>query len=179
MRGANWCVPVAYQVELLSRDALWPHRRSGPADQGGDLVDLAMGHLNVVWQGIETIEFSVLSCAPGNPPFVLNVTGPELVSVRKTAEHIAALMGKEPVFRGAEGADRASIRRKPLPRHVRSADHPARRTCVAYGALGRQWPAAVQQGDGVPKSQGHLLTQALVQRSDKLACLKRAYPSTA
>jgi nucleoside-diphosphate-sugar epimerase len=70
--------------------------------RAGDSVDLAMGHLNVVWQGYSNDIILRSFLRAGNPPFVLNVTGPELVSVRKTAKHIAALMGKEPVFRGAE-----------------------------------------------------------------------------
>jgi nucleoside-diphosphate-sugar epimerase len=71
------------------------------AVRAGEPVDLAMGHLNLVWQGYSNEV--ILRCfrRVGNPPFVLNVTGPELISVRETTERIAALMHKEPVFSGA------------------------------------------------------------------------------
>ncbi|MEV4089366.1 hypothetical protein AB0J43_54795 [Nonomuraea fuscirosea] len=36
------------------------------------------------------------------PPYVLNVTGPELVSVRRAALDLGAALGKEPVFTGEE-----------------------------------------------------------------------------
>lgn len=71
------------------------------AIRAGEPVDLAMGYLNLVWQGYSNEV--VLRCflRVENPPFILNVTGPELVSVRETAERVAALMHKEAGFSGA------------------------------------------------------------------------------
>jgi len=70
------------------------------AVRAGEPIDLAMGHLNLVWQGYSNEV--ILRCfrRVGSPPFVINVTGPELVSVRETTVRIATLMRKRPVFRG-------------------------------------------------------------------------------
>ncbi|MEV4106161.1 NAD(P)-dependent oxidoreductase [Nonomuraea sp. NPDC049695] len=68
----------------------------------GEPVDLATGHVNVVWQGYAN-EVTLRSLAlAATPPYVLNVTGPELLSVRQVAEALGAALGKEPVFTGEE-----------------------------------------------------------------------------
>jgi nucleoside-diphosphate-sugar epimerase len=65
-------------------------------------VDVTMGHVNVVWQGYanEVILRSLRHAEA--PPFILNLTGPELVSVRQVAAGIAARLGREPRFTGSE-----------------------------------------------------------------------------
>ena len=65
-------------------------------------VDLSMGYLNLVWQGYsnEVILRSFLRAA--TPNFVLNVTGPELVSVRAMAEQIGKLLQIGIEFVGTE-----------------------------------------------------------------------------
>ncbi|MFI9592652.1 NAD-dependent epimerase/dehydratase family protein [Nonomuraea sp. NPDC052265] len=68
----------------------------------GEPVDLTTGQANVVWQGYAnevTLRALALAAAP---PYVLNVTGPELVSVRQAALALGELLGKEPVFTGEE-----------------------------------------------------------------------------
>ncbi|MEV0389099.1 NAD-dependent epimerase/dehydratase family protein [Nonomuraea sp. NPDC050643] len=65
-------------------------------------IDLATGQVNVVWQGYAnevTLRSLLLA---GVPPYVLNVTGPELISVRQAARALGAALGKEPVFTGEE-----------------------------------------------------------------------------
>ncbi|MEV1002329.1 NAD-dependent epimerase/dehydratase family protein [Nonomuraea sp. NPDC050202] len=68
----------------------------------GEPVDLTTGQVNVVWQGYanEVTLRSLLHA--GVPPFVLNVTGPELISVRQAASALGEALGKEPVFTGEE-----------------------------------------------------------------------------
>jgi uncharacterized protein YbjT (DUF2867 family) len=68
----------------------------------GQPVDLTTGYANVVWQGYanEVILRSLLHAAV--PPFVLNLTGPETVSVRSVAEQFARTFGKDVEFTGAE-----------------------------------------------------------------------------
>lgn len=71
-------------------------------------IDLTMGNVNVIWQGdansIALRSFSL--CA--SPPEVLNVTGPEILSVRKIAADFGRLFGVEPSFQGTE-ADTALL----------------------------------------------------------------------
>lgn len=71
----------------------------------GEPVDVNMGHANVIWQGdanaITLQAFGHVS----SPPFILNVTGPETVSIRQVAGQFAELMGKEVRFTGTESTD--------------------------------------------------------------------------
>ncbi|RKF26418.1 NAD-dependent epimerase/dehydratase family protein [Micromonospora globbae] len=72
------------------------------AVHAGEAVDLGMGHANVVWQGYANeVVLRALHHA-ATPPFVLNLTGPELISVRQVATAVAARLGREPVFTGTE-----------------------------------------------------------------------------
>lgn len=61
-------------------------------------VNLKMGNVNVIWQGDanEIAIRSLLHCAV--PSKILNVTGPEILSVRWIAEEFGKLFGKEPSF---------------------------------------------------------------------------------
>jgi nucleoside-diphosphate-sugar epimerase len=74
----------------------------------GRPIDLAMGHVNVIWQGdvnARTLQsFSLCK----SPPAILNLTGTETVSVRAIAQRMGELMGKEPLFEGRE-ADTALL----------------------------------------------------------------------
>lgn len=65
-------------------------------------VDLSMGAANVIWQGDANAWALRLLDHCSAPPFVLNVTGPELVSVRRLAERFGALFGVAPTFVGSE-----------------------------------------------------------------------------
>lgn len=70
-----------------------------------DPIDLTMGHVNVIWQrDANAIALRLLEhCAV--PPLVLNVTGPETVSVREVALAFGALFGVDPVLQGRESTD--------------------------------------------------------------------------
>jgi nucleoside-diphosphate-sugar epimerase len=71
----------------------------------GEAIPLAMGFVNVIWQG--DANRIAIECLPraSTPPFVLNVTGRETLSVRDLAERFARRLGKPPVFAGIEGND--------------------------------------------------------------------------
>jgi nucleoside-diphosphate-sugar epimerase len=68
----------------------------------GEPIDLAMGHVNVIWQRDAcAIALRALAhCAV--PPFVLNLTGTETVSVRALAERFGAIFRVQPRFTGTE-----------------------------------------------------------------------------
>ena len=67
-------------------------------------IELAMGHLNVIWQG-DANEIALRSLFLADaPPAVLNVTGPETVSVRRVAAMLGERLGHTPVLVGEEEA---------------------------------------------------------------------------
>ncbi|RXZ83512.1 NAD(P)-dependent oxidoreductase [Paenibacillaceae bacterium] len=65
-------------------------------------IQLATGHANVIWQG-DANEMA-LRCLPicSNPPNIVNITGPETMSIRWAAEELGKRIGKTPIFQGAE-----------------------------------------------------------------------------
>jgi len=68
----------------------------------GEPVDLTMGYANVIWQGdANAYALRCLKLAT-RPPLVLNITGPETISVRQLAERFGRLLGREPILQGTE-----------------------------------------------------------------------------
>ena len=69
----------------------------------GAPIDLATGHVNVIWQGDSNAQTLAAFVHVSRPPLVLNITGPEVASVREVARRLADLLGvPAPEFRGAE-----------------------------------------------------------------------------
>ncbi|MFY4774786.1 NAD-dependent epimerase/dehydratase family protein [Metabacillus sp. RGM 3146] len=65
-------------------------------------IDLSMGHVNVIWQG-DANELAIRSLLhASSPPAVLNITGPETVSVRFAAEYFGEKFQTSPHFVGEE-----------------------------------------------------------------------------
>ena len=71
-------------------------------------VDVGMPLFNCVWQGYANEVAIRALLRADNPVRYLNVTGPETVSVRATAQRLGELLGKTPTFSGTEG-DRALL----------------------------------------------------------------------
>lgn len=70
----------------------------------GRPIDLRMGMVNVMWQG-DANSMCLRSFAHcQSPPRVLNIAGPEKLSVRELAHEFGRRFGKPPVFSGEESA---------------------------------------------------------------------------
>ena len=71
----------------------------------GETIDLTMGSFNAIWQG-DACDMSLQALAhAASPPFVINIAGPELLSVRAVAEEFATRFGTPAQFEGVEAED--------------------------------------------------------------------------
>ncbi|MDR4886068.1 NAD-dependent epimerase/dehydratase family protein [Fredinandcohnia sp. QZ13] len=68
----------------------------------GTPIDLTMGNVNVIWQG-DANEYAIRSLLHTNhPPQIINVTGPETLSIRWLAYEFGKRMKKDPLFVNSE-----------------------------------------------------------------------------
>src|ERR1019366_4802829 len=74
----------------------------------GRPVNVSMGAVNAIWQGDANSVCLRSFALCESPPAVLNVTGPETLSVRDIARRFGQLLGREPIFEGRE-ADTALL----------------------------------------------------------------------
>jgi len=65
-------------------------------------VPLATGYANVIWQGDANTQALLALDFCASPPEILNVTGPETISIREVAGQFGVLFGKTPHFDGEE-----------------------------------------------------------------------------
>lgn len=68
----------------------------------GQPVPLATGRFNCIWQGDANALILCMVAHATHPPLVLNLTGPEFLSVREVALELGRRMQREPLFAGAE-----------------------------------------------------------------------------
>jgi nucleoside-diphosphate-sugar epimerase len=71
----------------------------------GQPIDLGMGYVNVIWQGDANAQVIQTLALASSPPFVVNVTGSDVVSVRAAALELGRLLNREPRFIGQEAGD--------------------------------------------------------------------------
>jgi dTDP-4-dehydrorhamnose reductase len=91
----NYAVEMRYGVLVdLARKVL-----------AGEPIDLAMGHFNAIWQGDANAMTLRAFDHLASPPAVFNVTGPEVLSVRRSAERFGERFGRPVEFRGTESPD--------------------------------------------------------------------------
>lgn len=74
----------------------------------GRPIDVSMGYVNVIWQRDANAAALRSLALAASPPRILNVAGPEVLSVRTLAERFGKLLGRAPVLEGRE-ADRALL----------------------------------------------------------------------
>lgn len=69
-------------------------------------IDLAMGHVNVIWQGdANALAIAAIPHAAAPTPWAVNLTGTTVESVRHLAERLGARLGRTPEFVGTEAPD--------------------------------------------------------------------------
>jgi nucleoside-diphosphate-sugar epimerase len=72
---------------------------------GGEPVPLDMGYVNVIWQGDANRVAIECLAHTASPPFVVNVTGLDVLSVRAIAESFGERFGTRVSFSGSERPD--------------------------------------------------------------------------
>ena len=72
----------------------------------GEPVDLAMGYVNVIWQGdANAFALAALAQRGDARPYIVNVAGPGTHRVADLARALGERLGIEPVLTGTEGTD--------------------------------------------------------------------------
>lgn len=71
-------------------------------------IDLSMGYANVIWQGDANSVVLRSFAYTKSPALVLNLAGPEILSVRTVAQEFGRILGIDPVLEGRE-ADTALL----------------------------------------------------------------------
>ncbi len=71
----------------------------------GEPVDLAMGYVNVIWQGDANAMALAALARTSTPPLIVNVAGGEELSVRTISAELARRMGTTAKFTGSEMND--------------------------------------------------------------------------
>ncbi len=88
----NYAVELRYGIILDVAQQVW----------NGTPIDVTMGNVNIIWQGyVSSVALQSFELA-ASPARILNVAGPETVSVRWMATRLGELMGKKPTFTGEE-----------------------------------------------------------------------------
>jgi nucleoside-diphosphate-sugar epimerase len=71
----------------------------------GTPIDLSMGHANVIWQGDANAMSLVALAYAASPPYVVNIAGPDELSVREVCVALGARLGRPVTFTGTEAGD--------------------------------------------------------------------------
>src|SRR2546428_10365343 len=120
----------------------------------GQPVDVTMGHVNVLWQGDANEQALRLLAHCTTPSSPINVSGPDVVSVRSLAQEFGKRFGKHPVITGKEAPtawliDTAAAQRLFGPPRVplaRMLDSQAEWTPRGLPELGKATPLETPDG---------------------------------
>lgn len=88
----NYACELRYGVLVDIANRVW----------SGEPVEVGMGHFNTIWQGDANAMTLRAFDHVATPPWVVNVTGPERLSIRALGEQFGRLLGKEVRFTGME-----------------------------------------------------------------------------
>ncbi|MBI5773020.1 MAG: NAD-dependent epimerase/dehydratase family protein [Verrucomicrobia bacterium] len=88
----NYACELRYGVLVDIAQQVWSNKP----------VDTTMGYLNTIWQGDANAMALQAFARTATPPFVVNVTGPERLSVRGVAGQFGRILDKRLKFTGAE-----------------------------------------------------------------------------
>ena len=107
----NYAVDLRYGVVVdIARQLL-----------SGEPINLAMGYFNAIWQGDANAMTLRAFDHAATPPRVFNVTGPEVLSVRRVAERLGELLGVRAALRRNGSRNRAPQQRRRGHPSARSA----------------------------------------------------------
>ncbi|MCC6680436.1 MAG: NAD(P)-dependent oxidoreductase [Phycisphaeraceae bacterium] len=88
----NYACEMRYGVLVDLAQKVWQEKS----------IDLSMGVANVIWQGDANLMTLLSLEHASSPPFMINIAGPEQLSVRRVCEQFGELMGKKVSFTGEE-----------------------------------------------------------------------------
>jgi nucleoside-diphosphate-sugar epimerase len=72
----------------------------------GEPIDVAMGHVNVIWQGdANALALAALAHTSAPEPFVVNVAGPDVLRVADLAQALGTRLDRDAHLVGTESAD--------------------------------------------------------------------------
>ena len=94
----NYAIDLRYGILLDVAEKVWT----------AEPVNVTMGNVNVIWQGDANAIVLRGFATCQSPPTILNLTGPETVSIRGLAVRFGELFEKEPIFEG-ESAETALL----------------------------------------------------------------------
>jgi nucleoside-diphosphate-sugar epimerase len=70
-----------------------------------ETIDVTMGYFNAIWQGDANAMALASLAHAARPPLVLNIAGPEELSVRSVCQELGKLLNRTVTFKGEEAAD--------------------------------------------------------------------------
>jgi hypothetical protein len=109
-------------------------------------IDVSMGHVNIIWQGDACSQALRCLAHCSTPPLPINVSGPEILSVRWLALELGRRLGKTPDIVGDE-ADRSWLTNTAYAAQLFGYPKISARTMIDWVA---DWAAAGRRSFGKP-----------------------------